>query len=95
MNSQILHQFEEGLQEFIRATVEQEVERRLSGTLSKAAVIPSANRGALSPTEAAVYLGVCEKTVWTLEKKKEIAKTSYGTFPLASLDAHLRKEMTK
>lgn len=50
------------------------------------------NRGALSPTEAAVYLGVCEKTVWTLEKRKEIKKTSYGTFPLASLNAHLERE---
>lgn len=50
------------------------------------------NRGALSPTEAAVYLGCCERTVWTLERKGEIKKSSYGTFPLANLNAHLERE---
>lgn len=50
-------------------------------------------RGALNTTEAAVYLGCCEQTVRNLRTKETIKDTSYGTYPIASLEAHLAAEM--
>lgn len=52
-------------------------------------------RLALTRTEAAKALGVCERTVWRLASTGEIARTSYGTYPVASLQAHLEAETKK
>lgn len=52
-----------------------------------------APRLALTKEEAAKALGVCLKTVWRLAATGKIARTSYGTYPVASLIAHLEKEM--
>lgn len=55
----------------------------------------SLNRGALKPTEAAVYLGVCEKTVEKLAALGKLKKTSYGTYPISNLNTHLQREIER
>lgn len=52
-------------------------------------------RGALNRTDAAIYLGVCKGTVTALQQKGRIQKTSYGTYPVISLNAHLESEVKK
>lgn len=48
---------------------------------------------ALTKTEAAKYLGVSVQTIWRLAALGKIKKTSYGTYPIESLNNHLREEM--
>lgn len=50
-------------------------------------------RGALKQWEAARYLGICRKTLWKLTELGKVRKTSYGTYPLAELDRHLKSEL--
>lgn len=50
---------------------------------------------ALTKSGAAKALGVSEHTIWRLASTGQIAKTSYGTYPVASLNAHLEAEMQK
>lgn len=52
-------------------------------------------RLALTKKEAAVALGVCEKTIWRLASLDKIPKTSYGTYPVEGLKAHLAEESKK
>jgi hypothetical protein len=47
-------------------------------------------RGALSVTEAAVYLGCCEQTL-----RKKVRATTYNTYPVAALNEHLLAEMQR
>lgn len=52
-------------------------------------------RLALTKAEAAKALGVGLKKVWELASTEQIIRTSYGTYPVASLNAHLEAEMKK
>lgn len=52
-------------------------------------------RLALTQKEAAKALGVCTRTIWKLAASGQIHKTAYGVYPVASLEAHLKKEMAK
>lgn len=53
------------------------------------------NKGALTKTEAAIYLGCSEQTIWKLHGMGQIVKTSYGTYPISSLNDHLEAERNR
>lgn len=55
----------------------------------------SVTRLALTKAEAAKALGVGLKKVWELASTDQIARTSYGTYPIVSLEAHLQREMER
>jgi hypothetical protein len=50
-------------------------------------------RLALKLNDAAIALGVSRQQIWKLASTGQIQKTVYGTYPVASLEAHLEKEM--
>lgn len=50
---------------------------------------------ALTKAEAAKYLGVSVQTIWRLCALGKIKKTSYGTYPVESLNNHLKEEMQR
>lgn len=52
-------------------------------------------RGALSAKDASVYLGRSIKTLDRLRQRGKICRTSYGTYPVISLNAHLESEVKK
>jgi hypothetical protein len=52
-------------------------------------------RLALTKEQAAQALGVSLKTIWRLAATGQITKTSYGTYPIASLNSHLLAETKK
>lgn len=60
-----------------------------------ATIIQTVPKLALTRKEAAAALGVSENTIWRLASLGKIQKTSYGTYPVASLTAHLENEMKK
>lgn len=51
--------------------------------------------GALTKAEAAKYLGVSLQTIWRLKSTGQIACTSYGTYPISSLQSHLSREIER
>ena len=69
------------------ATVEIERETLLS--------IARAERGALSVTETAHYLGCCERTVQTHAALEKLHRTAYGTITMDSILAHLAEQTAK
>jgi hypothetical protein len=52
-------------------------------------------QGALSRKGAMKYLSVGSTTLNTLRSMDKIRVTSYGTYPLASLNEHLRQEIER
>lgn len=81
MNVEDLKQIVAALEPVIRRVVAEELAKK------------TPLRAALTKTEAAKYLGVSTQTIWRLQSAGKIKKTSYGTYPIQSLDEHLRWEM--
>lgn len=54
--------------------------------------IAKQTKGAMTVTEAANYLGVCENTVRTHAALKNLDRTAYGTITIESLDRHLAEQ---
>lgn len=52
-------------------------------------------RGALKWREAMLYLGIGETKLWRLAATGQIVKTSYNTYPVTSLNAHLERETAR
>lgn len=94
MDDEEVEQLARAIATILRPIIEREAQRR-PAIQDVPTPAPTKAKGALTREEAAKYLGTSVTTIWRLKSTGQIACTSYGTYPVVSLDAHLQREVEK